>query len=107
MSSIGTGVRRHLRNDARPRLTLLQYDLSAATYSPDGRVFQVEYAVKAVDNSGTVLGIRCKDGVVLAVEKLVHTKLLTPGQNRRIQNVDKHVGIVLFDFYGTGWLMRV
>ena len=30
----------------------LQYDLSVTTFSPDGRVFQVEYASKAVDNSG-------------------------------------------------------
>ncbi len=29
----------------------VQYDLSASTFSPDGRVFQVEYAMKAVENS--------------------------------------------------------
>uniref|UniRef100_A0A8C6BZZ9 Proteasome alpha-type subunits domain-containing protein n=1 Tax=Monodon monoceros TaxID=40151 RepID=A0A8C6BZZ9_MONMO len=39
-----------------------RYDLSASTFSPDGRVFQVEYAMKAVENSGTAIGIRCKDG---------------------------------------------
>lgn len=38
MSSIGTG-----------------YDLSVTTFSPDGRVFQIEYAAKAVDNSGSVV----------------------------------------------------
>jgi 20S proteasome subunit alpha 7 len=76
MSSIGTG-----------------YDLSVSTYSPDGRVFQVEYATKAVDNSGTAIGLRVKDGIVLAVEKLVQSKLLVPGSNRRIQTVDTHVGI--------------
>lgn len=48
MSSIGTG-----------------YDLSVTTFSPDGRVFQIEYAAKAVDNSGTVVGIKCKDGIVM------------------------------------------
>jgi 20S proteasome alpha/beta subunit len=32
----------------------MQYDLSATTFSPDGRVFQTEYATKAVDNSGWI-----------------------------------------------------
>ena len=35
-----------------------------------------------------------KDGVVLAVEKLVHSKLLVPEANRRIQTIDKHIGLV-------------
>ncbi|EJU06296.1 proteasome subunit alpha type-3 [Dacryopinax primogenitus] len=76
MTSIGTG-----------------YDLSASTYSPDGRIFQVEYAGKAVENSGTVIGLKVKDGVVLAVEKLVHSKLLVPEANRRIQTIDRHIGM--------------
>ncbi|KAF7313678.1 Proteasome subunit alpha type [Mycena chlorophos] len=76
MTSIGTG-----------------YDLSASTYSPDGRIFQVEYAGKAVENSGTAIGLKVKDGIVLAVEKLVHSKLLVPGANRRIQTIDRHIGL--------------
>ncbi|KAJ3300619.1 hypothetical protein HK104_009276 [Borealophlyctis nickersoniae] len=76
MSGIGTG-----------------YDLSASTYSPDGRIFQVEYAHKAVDNSGTAIGIRAKDGVVLAVEKLVQSKLLVPGSNKRLMTADRHIGV--------------
>jgi len=76
MSSIGTG-----------------YDLSASTYSPDGRIFQIEYASKAVENSGTVIGVRVKDGVVFAVEKLIHSKLLLPDSNRRIQTIDRHIGM--------------
>ncbi|CAK43387.1 uncharacterized protein An18g06800 [Aspergillus niger] len=77
MTSIGTG-----------------YDLSNSVFSPDGRNFQVEYAVKAVENGGTAIGIRCKDGVVLAVEKIITSKLLKPGANKRIATVDRHVGIV-------------
>jgi len=76
MSSIGTG-----------------YDLSASQFSPDGRVFQVEYALKAVENSGTAVGIRGKDGVVFGVEKLVTSKLYEVGANKRIFNVDRHIGI--------------
>jgi 20S proteasome alpha/beta subunit len=33
---------------------LTQYDFSAGTFSPEGRIFQVEYAKKAVENSGCV-----------------------------------------------------
>jgi 20S proteasome subunit alpha 7 len=80
MSGIGTG-----------------YDLSTTTYSPDGKVFQVDYACKAVDNGGLALGVRCKDGVVLGVEKLLAMKMLVPGANRRIAAVDRHAGMA-----GTG-----
>lgn len=73
MASIGTG-----------------YDLSTTTFSPDGRVFQVEYAAKSVENSGTVVGMRCKDGVVLAVEKMVVSKMLVAGTLRRAHIVDRH-----------------
>ncbi|KAJ9157555.1 Proteasome subunit alpha type [Pleurostoma richardsiae] len=77
MTSIGTG-----------------YDLANSIFSPDGRNFQVEYAVKAVENGGTSVGIRCRDGVVLAVEKVVTSKLLKPGANKRIATVDRHLGVV-------------
>jgi len=73
------------------------YDLSASTYSPDGRIFQIEYAQKAVEASSTVLAIKCKDGIVLAVEKLISSKLLVNGDdsstNRKIFTVDSHIGL--------------
>jgi 20S proteasome subunit alpha 7 len=78
MASIGTG-----------------YDQSTTTFSPDGRVFQVEYAMKAVDNSSTAVGIRCKDGVVMAVEKPKLSKMLVEGSNRRILTVDRHSGMCI------------
>ncbi|CAG8543821.1 11663_t:CDS:2 [Funneliformis mosseae] len=53
----------------------------------------VEYAAKAVDNSGTAIGLRVKDGIVLAVEKLLQSKLLVPISNRLIQTVDTHIGV--------------
>jgi 20S proteasome subunit alpha 7 len=50
--------------------------------------------VKAVENGGTIVGIRCKDGVVLAAEKLLTSKLLKPGANDRIYTVDRNIGVV-------------
>jgi len=85
MSSIGTG-----------------YDLSSTTFSPDGRVFQVEYAAKAVENSGTAIGLRVKDGVVLAVEKLLVSKMLVPGTTRRIHTVDRHCGLAMSGLVADG-----
>lgn len=50
--------------------------------------------MKAVENGSTSIGIKCKDGVVLAVEKIINSKLLVPGRNKRIQTIDRHVGVV-------------
>jgi len=71
------------------------YDLSPTTFSPDGRVFQVEYAGKAVEKAGTAIGIRCRDGVVLAVEKVQISKMLVASSNRRIATVDLHAGLAM------------
>jgi len=71
------------------------YDLSVTTFSPDGRVFQVDYANKAVEKSGTAVGIRCTDGVVMGVEKSIVSKMLVEGSNRRIFTVDTHAGVSL------------
>lgn len=76
MSSVGTG-----------------YDFVTSTYSPDGRVFQVEYAGKAVDSSGTVVALRVKDGVVFGVEKLIKEKLWEPTTNKQLFTVDRHIGL--------------
>lgn len=48
--------------------------------------------------NSTAIGLRVKDGVVLAVEKLVQSKLLVEGANRRIQSADLHIGIVSYFF---------
>jgi 20S proteasome subunit alpha 7 len=85
MASIGTG-----------------YDLSTSTFSPDGRIFQCEYAGKAVENSGTVLGIKCTDGVVLAVEKMVISKMLVTGSVRRTHLVDSHAAIAVCGLVSDG-----
>jgi 20S proteasome subunit alpha 7 len=71
------------------------YDYSVSTFSPNGRVFQVEYAAKAVEKSGTALGVRCKDGVVLGCEKSIMSKMLLASSNRRIHTVDLHAGLAL------------
>jgi len=62
----------------------------------------VEYAQKAVENSGTAIGLKCKDGIVLAVEKPQQSKMLKPGSNRRVFGVDTHATIALTGFVADG-----
>merc|ERR1712032_1118182 len=71
------------------------YDLSVTTFSPDGRVFQVEYAQKAVENSSTAVGICCKDGIVFGVEKYLASKMLVAGTNRLTFPVHRRAGIAI------------
>mmetsp|Transcript_2729 Transcript_2729/g.2932 ORF Transcript_2729/g.2932 Transcript_2729/m.2932 type:complete len:269 (+) Transcript_2729:75-881(+) len=78
------------------------YDYSCGTFSPDGRIFQIEYAQKAVENSGTAIGIRCNDGVVIAVGKPQGSRMLVPGSNRRVFPIDKHVGLVVAGYLADG-----
>jgi len=78
------------------------YDYSCGTYSPDGKIFQVEYAQKAVENSGTAVGLKCRDGVVVAVGKSQVSKMLVAGSNRRTFGVDAHVGIAVTGFAADG-----
>ncbi|KAF9222514.1 N-terminal nucleophile aminohydrolase [Gyrodon lividus] len=53
-----------------------RYDSRTTIFSPEGRLYQIEYAMEAISHAGTVLGVLAKDGVVLAAEKRVTGKLL-------------------------------
>ena len=68
-----------------------EYDHGVSTYSPEGRLFQVEYAIESIKVSvyrvfvtiqlgSTAIGIRTKEGVVLAVEKRLSSKLIVPSR---------------------------
>lgn len=53
-----------------------RYDSRTTIFSPEGRLYQVEYAQEAISNAGTAIGILSADGVVLACEKKFTSKLL-------------------------------
>lgn len=73
----------------------LGYDYSCTTLSQEGRIYQLEYAEKAIENSSTVLGIVCADGVILASEKVRPSKTITSGSNKTISTVAPHIGIAI------------
>ncbi|MFA5763362.1 MAG: archaeal proteasome endopeptidase complex subunit alpha [archaeon] len=70
------------------------YDKVPTMFSPDGRLYQVEYASKIVEQGTTGVGIIFKGGVVLAADKIVPNKLVKPQSIEKIFKVDKHIGVV-------------
>ncbi len=69
------------------------YDMAATMFSPDGRIFQVEYAREAVKRGATVIGIKYKEGVVLAADKKTAGSLAVPGSIEKIFQIDDHIGV--------------
>jgi proteasome endopeptidase complex, archaeal, alpha subunit len=70
------------------------YDRAITVFSPDGRLFQVEYAREAVKRGTTSVGIKARDGVVLLVDKRISSRLLEPQSTEKIFQVDDHIGAV-------------
>ncbi|MCJ8306902.1 MAG: archaeal proteasome endopeptidase complex subunit alpha [Nitrosopumilus sp.] len=68
------------------------YDMTPTMYSPDGRIYQVEYAMETVKRGTLAIGICSKDGIIIAVEEKPRT-LQTANITQKIFQVDTHIGI--------------
>ncbi len=68
------------------------YDRAITVFSPDGRLFQVEYAREAVKRGTTAVGVKAIDGVVLLVDKRITTRLLESESIEKIFQIDDHIG---------------
>lgn len=77
-------------------LTRSEYDRGVNTFSPEGRLFQVEYAIEAIKLGSTAIGIQTADGVVLAVEKRITSPLLEPSSIKKVLKLDQRMCFVLF-----------
>ena len=69
------------------------YDRGITIFSPDGRLYQVEYAREAVKRGTASIGIRTQGGVVLAVDKRIPSPLLEDSSVEKIHKADDHIGI--------------
>ena len=69
------------------------YDRAITVFSPDGRLYQVEYAREAVKRGTTAVGIKAEGGIVLIVDKRVSSKLLESSSIEKIFKIDDHIGV--------------
>jgi len=70
----------------------MAYDRAITVFSPDGRLFQVEYAREAVKRGTTTVGLKFRDGVVLIVDKRITSRLVEPTSIEKIFKLDDHIG---------------
>lgn len=76
-----------------------RYDSRTTTFSPEGRLYQVEYALEAINNASSTLGILAKDGVVIAADKAIVSSLLDQEtEKEKIYRIDNHVACAV-----AGW----
>ena len=68
------------------------YDMTPTMYSPDGRIYQVEYAMETVKRGTLAIGVCNKEGVIMAVEEKART-LQTTDITQKIFQVDFHIGV--------------
>jgi proteasome alpha subunit len=69
------------------------YDRGITIFSPDGRLYQVEYAREAVKRGTASIGVRTAGGVVLAVDKRIRSPLMERSSVEKIHKADDHIGI--------------
>src|SRR3989442_7953455 len=70
----------------------MAYDRAITVFSPDGRLFQVEYARVAVTRGNTTVGLKFKNGIVLMADKKIGSRLGETSSIEKIFQIDEDVG---------------
>ena len=69
------------------------YDRGITIFSPDGRLYQVEYAREAVKRGTASIGVRTPEGVALVADRSVRSSLIEPESIEKLHKIDNHVGV--------------
>jgi proteasome alpha subunit len=72
-----------------------EYDGAITIFSPEGRIYQVEYALELVKRGAPIVGVNCPDGVVLAAYETENSKLEHKQNSKKIFKIDEHVGVAV------------
>ncbi|GFE55671.1 proteasome subunit alpha type 5-2 [Babesia ovis] len=72
-----------------------EYDRGVNTFSPEGRIFQVEYALGAIKLGSTALAIATNEGIVFASEHRVSSPLMESVSLEKIMEIDRHIGCTM------------
>jgi len=71
------------------------YDRAITIFSPEGRLYQVEYALELVKRGAPIVGVACPQGVVLAANEVSESRLQDPKYSWKIFQLDDHAGVAI------------
>lgn len=71
------------------------YDRAITIFSPEGRLYQVEYALELVKRGAPIVGVSCPEGVVLCANETPESELEDPEYFRKIFQLDDHIGAAI------------
>eukprot|EP00057_Strongylocentrotus_purpuratus_P007730 XP_011662204.1 PREDICTED: proteasome subunit alpha type-2-like [Strongylocentrotus purpuratus] len=71
-----------------------QYSFSLTTFSPSGKLVQIEYALNAVAAGAPSVGIKASNGVVIATEKKHKSVLYEEQSVHKVEGITKNLGMV-------------
>ena len=71
------------------------YDRAITIFSPEGRLYQVEYALELVKKGAPIVGVSSKEGVVLAANETPESRLEDPTYFKKIFQLDEHIGATI------------
>ena len=72
-----------------------EYDGAITIFSPEGRIYQVEYALELVKRGSPIVGVKSPDGVVLAAIEPKQSRLAAPINSKKIYQIDDHVAVAI------------
>lgn len=67
------------------------YDRVSTMFSPDGRLYQVEYASKIVEQGTVGVAAVYNNGVLLGADKKVTSRLVKPASIEKVFKIDEHI----------------
>jgi len=73
----------------------IKYDRALTVFSPEGRLYQVEYALEAVRRGTIAVAIKSKEDVCLAAQIRIPSKLMDPDSIDKIFQIDEHIGVAI------------
>ena len=72
-----------------------EYDGAITIFSPEGRIYQVEYALELVKRGSPIVGVKSEEGIILAALEPQLSKLAAPMNSKKIFRIDDHVGVAI------------